>query len=46
MKGKVVASPSSGCGGSCESVLPIVVRAPKCSNYAIINLLFGLYMFV
>jgi hypothetical protein len=47
IKGKVVASPKS------ESwwvlwvqVCPWLILAPKCSNYALTNLLFGLYRFV
>jgi hypothetical protein len=42
-KGKVVASPSSSCGESCESVFVhgLFVHK-KCSNYALTHLLFGL----
>jgi hypothetical protein len=46
-RGKVVVSPNSNCDESCESVF---ARASfmhqKCSNYALINLLFGLCMSV
>ncbi len=43
IRGKVVASPSSGHGESCESMFAHGSSVhQKCSNYALTNLLFGL----
>ncbi len=47
IKGKVVASPSPGHGESCESVFARGLSVhQKCFNYALTNLLFGLWRFV
>jgi len=43
IRGKVLASPSLGCGESCESVYARGLSMhQKCYNYALTNLLFGL----
>jgi hypothetical protein len=47
IRGKVVASPSPGHGESCESCKFMFARGSsmhkKCSNFALTNLLFGLF---
>jgi len=43
IRGKVVVSPSLGCGESCESVFACDLFVhQKCTNYILTNLLFGL----
>jgi hypothetical protein len=47
IRGKVVASPSLGHGEACEFVFARGLSMhQKCSNYALINLLFGLCRFM
>ncbi len=47
IRGKVVASPNPSCGGFCEFVFAHDSSVhQKCSNYALINLLFGLCKFM
>ncbi len=50
IRGKVVASPSLGCGEFCESCEFMFAHGlsvhQKCSNYALTNLLFGLCKFL
>jgi hypothetical protein len=47
LRGKVVASPTLGCGESCESEFTRgSSEHQKCFNYALTNLLFGLCRFM